>query len=241
MEHLHTYHDGSVLYRISARALCHIPIWKGNRIIDLEHVQRLRESVADIRRLDSGYRIVSYEEEEKGELVKRSYVVDGQHRIRILRDVLTAAGPELDFVVTVTEREMDSEAEVIQYFQEINRVRPMEYAEDPQLLVHPYLQAFVEAYRQPARPVRSGSTRRPYLSLDRFREVLVANVAELRQWQPADFVAMTQRENQRLLMELDAHPMAGAQESMRRKTLDLGFALAHDPQMEWLRTALRQR
>jgi hypothetical protein len=41
MEYLHTYNDGSCLYRTSARALCCVPIWKGNRIIDMEHVKHL--------------------------------------------------------------------------------------------------------------------------------------------------------------------------------------------------------
>jgi hypothetical protein len=48
---------------MSARALIRIPIWKGNRIIDLEHVKNIKDSV-DYRAylLDSGYRTIQYDE-----------------------------------------------------------------------------------------------------------------------------------------------------------------------------------
>jgi hypothetical protein len=41
MELLHTYHDGSRLYKMSALSLTKIPIWKGNRNIDLHHVSNI--------------------------------------------------------------------------------------------------------------------------------------------------------------------------------------------------------
>ena len=122
MEFLHSYNDGSSLYRMSARSLCRIPIWKGNRMVDLAHVQTLKGAVGpEITRLDSGYKVIRYEEEEeKGGRVMKSYVVDGQHRIRVLQDAFTVLGPEVDFIVTVTEMEVATEEEAIRYFNQIN-------------------------------------------------------------------------------------------------------------------------
>ena len=63
MELIHTYSDGSKLFKMSALALIRIPIWKGNRIIDLEHVKNIKESVNyNAYFLDSGYKTIQYDE-----------------------------------------------------------------------------------------------------------------------------------------------------------------------------------
>lgn len=234
MERLHTYHDGSVLYRMSARALCHIPIWKGNRIVDSDHVQTLKETVGNVIDLDSGYRLVCYEEEEKGGMVKRSYVVDGQHRIRILSEVLRE-NPDVDFVVTVTEIELPSEEEVIRYFNQINHSKPLQYKEDPHLTVNRYLEGVMRAYARPVRLIRSGTTRRPYLSLDRFRQVLLKHIDLLRKRTVEEFVEMCDEENQRMIEQLSQ-----GDDALRRKTVECGFALAWDDKFKWVEDGLRR-
>lgn len=57
---LATLHDGSVLKIIRAKQLINIPIWKGNRIIDMKHVDELAAAVGEnVKRLDFNYRIVT--------------------------------------------------------------------------------------------------------------------------------------------------------------------------------------
>jgi hypothetical protein len=182
MEFLHHYSDGSCLYRMSARALCRIPIWKGNRTVDKKHVQALKDSIQNkINHLDSGYRLIRYEEDdENGSTVKKSYLVDGQHRICVLLDKLQEIGPEYDFIVTVTELELKSEADVIQYFNQINHAKPISFVEDDQMIVNRYWKGIIDGFESKFKLIRQGGTRRPYLSADRLREHLVKNIQLLK-------------------------------------------------------------
>jgi hypothetical protein len=243
MEFLHRYSDGSCLYRMSARALCRIPIWKGNRIIDEKHVQELKQSVGDkVHHLDSGYRLIRYEEEdEKGTAVKRSYVVDGQHRIRVLMDKLQESGPEYDFIVTVTELELGSEADVIQYFNQINHAKPILFTEDDKMIVNRYLKGVMDAFDSKWKWIRQGATRRPYLSADRFREHLVKHVHLLKRWSVSGFVEACKERNRQILLELTNQLEKTIREktvikdqNTMKKTIELEFGLAWDDKMRWI-------
>ena len=242
MEFLHSYHDGSRLYRMSARALCRIPIWKGNRIIDMDHVHRLKASVGENHlMLDSGYKVIRYEEEEeKGERVKKSYVVDGQHRIRVLQDAFSEADPDIDFIITVTEIELTSEEEAIRYFNQINHAKPISYTEDDNMIANRYLEGVLKGYDSKLRLIRQGATRRPYLSADRFREHLVKNITLIKLYSVEVFVRICRAANEQLL---DVVRMRTEQEGpdgiMAKKMVELGFALALDDKFKWLPTMLR--
>ena len=120
---LHTYHDGSQLYRMSARALSKIPIWKGNRIIDITHVANIKQSILNnIKLLDSGYKIIRYMEEDEDEKsISKYYLIDGQHRVSIVSEYFRNDANATDFMVTVTEIYVESEIDAIQYFNQINK------------------------------------------------------------------------------------------------------------------------
>lgn len=242
MEFLHKYSDGSCLYKMSARALCRIPIWRGNRIIDDKHVSALKESVGTyVERLDSGYRIIRYEEEdEKGQRTKQSYVVDGQHRIRVVMDALQAAGPEWDFIVTVTELELTSEGEVIQYFNQINHAKPILFTEDDQMIVNRFIKGIMDGFDSKWKLIRQGGTRRPYLSVDRFREHLLKNVTLLKRWTVTEFVDACRKKNLQLLQELKILCEKPSKDhNTIKKSLELEFALAWDDKMKWLPSLLQ--
>lgn len=237
MEFLHSYHDGSRLYRMSARALCRIPIWKGNRIIDMEHVQQLKTSIGENHMmLDSGYKVIRYEEEEeKGERIKKSYVVDGQHRIRVLQDAFSEADPEVDFIVTVTEIELTSEEEAIRYFNQINHAKPISYTEDDTMIANRYLEGILRKYSGPLRLIRQGATRRPYLSADRFRESLIKHITAVKRHTVDEFIERCHQANQTMLEMLRTSPPQGkSEQTMARKMVELGFALAWDEKFKWL-------
>lgn len=236
MEFLHSYHDGSRLYRMSARALCCIPIWKGNRIIDIDHVQQLKNVIGEnYRILDSGYKMIRYEEEEKGERIKKSYVVDGQHRIRVLLNAFSEAEPDIDFVVTVTEIELSSEEEAIRYFNQINHVKPISYTEDDTMVANRYLEGVLKKYSGSMRLIRQGATRRPYLSVDRFREHLIKHMDSVKKFTVESFVEHCHAANQMILGVLRTYIQEGGSERlMEKKMVELGFALAWDDKFKWL-------
>lgn len=237
MEFLHQYHDGSRLYCMSARALCRIPIWKGNRIMDMKHVQELKQSIGDhITSLDSGYKIIRYEEEEeKGNNVKKSYVVDGQHRIHILNDAFKTMEPHIDFIVTITEIELESEEKVIQYFNQINHAKPISYTEDDQMIVNRFLEAILKAFDSKLRLIRQGATRRPYLSSDRLREQLMKQIHLIKGRKPSDLVLYFQETNRCLIEELKMNiDIVDKNSIMKQKMIELHFGLAWDEKFRWL-------
>lgn len=242
MEFLHSYHDGSCLYRMSARALCRIPIWKGNRIIDLDHVQRLKSSIGqNYTVLDSGYKVIRYEEEEDNERIKKSYVVDGQHRIRVLLDAFSSLGPDMDFIVTVTEIELASEQEAIRYFNQINHAKPITYTEDNNMVINRYMEGVLKHYDSKSRFIRQGATRRPYLSSDRFREHMVKNIELVKQYTVEGFIHLCQISNEEIIKQLRTRmEQGGSDDLMVKKTVELGFALAWDDKFKWLPIVLRE-
>jgi len=222
---------------MSARALCRIPIWKGNRIIDEKHVQALKMSVGNkINNLDSGYRLIRYEEEdENGSSVKKSYLVDGQHRIRVLQDKLQEIGPEYDFIVTVTELELKSEGDVIQYFNQINHAKPISFVEDDQMIVNRYLKGIIDGFESKLKLIRQGGTRRPYLSADRLREHLVKNIQLLKRWSVSNFVEECKRKNYQIIEELKIMSEKQSKDlNTIKKSIELEFGLAWDDKMKWL-------
>ena len=119
---LHTFHDGSVLRTMSAKELVRVPIWNGQRTLDKAHAARIRDAVgAAVDRLDSGYRIVYYNEPNTGgKMVRQSYLIDGQHRAEVLREHFLSSLCEPDFTVVVTEKEVESETDAIEFFNAIN-------------------------------------------------------------------------------------------------------------------------
>jgi hypothetical protein len=209
--------------------------------VDLVHVQALKEAVGEnIARLDSGYKVIRYEEEEeKGNKVMKSYVVDGQHRIRVLQETFSLLGPEVDFIVTVTEKEVESEEQAIQYFNQINHAKPITYTEDDTMVANRYLTGILRAFESKMRVIRQGATRRPYLSADRLREKLIKHIHGVREYTVEEFVTYVCQVNERLLVEVRERAMTGAvgpETILAKKMVELGFALAWDEKCMWLRT-----
>lgn len=240
MEFLHAYNDGSCLYRMSARSLCQIPIWKGNRTIDPAHVEQLKRSIGDkIVMLDSGYKIIRYgEEDENGRRMKKSYIVDGQHRIQVLHDAFSVLRPDMDFIVTVTELDVSSEEQAIQYFNQINHAKPISYTEDDQMVANRYLTGILRVFDSKLKLIRQGATRRPYLSSDRLREHIVKSIQRVRTYSVDRFVELVQSVHEHLLKEVQERAQTGPpgpETTMARKMLELGFALAWDERFTWLK------
>jgi hypothetical protein len=242
MELLHTYSDESKLYKMSAKALIRIPIWKGNRIIDLEHVKNIKQSI-DYKGylLDSGYRTIQYDEvDENNTPVKKTYLIDGQHRISVVMDYFESVQDAKDFAVTVTEIRVETEADAIDYFNRINNVKPIQFKEDPNLIVNKYIQRLIASYPVKSKLIRNGITRRPYLSVDKLREALKKRVDNLKKISIEKFIKECKTVNTKLIQELEIRSLNEKEKEIKiiNKILELDFALAWDDKLQWLNDIL---
>ena len=231
MELIHTYSDSSKLFKMSALSLIRIPIWKGNRIIDLEHVKNIKESI-DYKAylLDSGYKTVQYNEmDESNKPVKKTYLIDGQHRISVVADYFENIQDAKDFSITVTEIR-------IEYFNKINNVKPIQFKEDPNLIVNKYLQRLITSFPVKLKLFRNGATKRPYLSVDKFREALIKRVDNLKKISIEKFIKECKNINTKIIQELEINSLNEKEKELKIiiKILELEFALAWDDKFKWL-------
>lgn len=218
---LHTYSDGSILRVMDASALMHIPIWKGNRHIDQIHVKNIKESTKAYF-LDSGYKIIQYEEDG----IKKSYLIDGQHRLSVVRDYFTTKTiedeyfehPIKDFKVTVTEITVTSESDAIDYFNKINNVKPVQYQEDPNLIINKYIKGFDNSFPGKLK------MKRPYLSSDKLRDALT-NIKSLQKISVEDFIKGCHIQNTKMLEHI-MKITRKKDEKIIKRMIELHFALA---------------
>lgn len=242
---LHTFHDGSVLQTMSAKELVKVPVWHGQRTLDKVHAAKIRDAVgAAVDRLDSGYRIVFYNEPDtSGRMVRQSYLIDGQHRAEVLREHFLSSLCEPDFTVVVTEKEVESETEAIEFFNAINNVKPQQWRTDPNILVNSYI-AEMEKRFNAKKPgfIRHTATVRPYLGADKLREALKAVVASLGQEKASIelFVQRALEKNKEMLGKASVLVLANTKDSKYyEKAAAVGFMLAVDPKLPWVRELAR--
>jgi hypothetical protein len=156
---------------MNARELVAIPVWNGNRTIDHNHVETIKASLHDIKALDFGFRIVTYMEDDAGgNRVKVSKIIDGQHRHKVLTDYFQENFCADDFQILVLEKPIDSESEIISDFRRLNTQLPIAWKSDPAMVANEYIKALEEKFNKKEKFIRSGATKRPYLSTDKIRE-----------------------------------------------------------------------
>jgi hypothetical protein len=233
---LHTYSDGCQLRLTTAKALIQIPIWKGNRVKDNAHVTALKEAVGSaVQTLDRGYHVIKYREPDAaGTLVEQSYIIDGQHRASVLIDFFASHLCEPDFPVTYIEAVVDNEADAIAYFNRINNVKPIHYKEDPILVANRYVEQIVRALpgTKSVPLFRDKATHRPYMGIDKLRDLLVGSVDKL-VCSPAAFARRVVEKNRRLIDEAALGLATGSipkkEVSIVTRAIELDFALGIDP------------
>ena len=225
MELLYTYSDSSKLYKMSALTLCRIPIWKGNRIIDLEHVKNIKESINSNDEVD-----------ESDKPIRKTYLIDGQHRISVVSNYFENINDAKDFEMTVTKIRVDSEIEAIEYFNKINNVKPIQFKEDPNLIVNKYLLRLIASFPVKSKLFRNGATKRPYLSVDKFRDALLKRVDNLKKISIEKFIKECKTTNTKIIQELEIRSLNEKEKELKiiKKILELEFALAWDDKFKWL-------
>jgi len=227
MELLYTYSDSSKLYKMSALTLCRIPIWKGNRIIDLEHVKNIKESINSNDEVD-----------ESDKPIRKTYLIDGQHRISVVSNYFENINDAKDFEMTVTKIRVDSEIEAIEYFNKINNVKPIQFKEDPNLIVNKYLLRLIASFPVKSKLFRNGATKRPYLSVDKFRDALLKRVDNLKKISIEKFIKECKTTNTKIIQELEIRSLNENELKIILKILELDFGLAWDDKFKWLDTIL---
>jgi hypothetical protein len=266
MSVLHTLNDGSLLRVMGAKELLNIPVWQGQRILDPVHVAALKVVVGtNVKQLDFGYRIVSREEENAfGSTVRVSYLVDGQHRAAVLRDYFAIHILEPDFSVVVLEKQVESEWDVISYFNALNNAKPVKWS-DPGLLTNKYIQELEAAFagggagagagagaaatkKKAQLLIRPGNAHRPYLSVEKLRTALLKEAAAGKlgstESEIKGFVERVVAWNAKTLKEAELTPLFSgsgkkqADVDMIYKSAKLGFMLALDPKLGWIKTLL---
>lgn len=213
-----TSNDGSTWKVMLASRLSAIEIWKGNRVCDDTHVETLSQSLdTNIKNINlNPFRIVSIHDETG--IVR--YIIDGQHRSKILKKYFMNPDAE-DFEVVVIEKECLNESEIIKLFKIINTSRSIKWKEDPILIANKYIDVLLKEFNiDPKKPViKSGKTIRPYLSVDKLRDILISKHVYDWKLTPFEFLEKAKQSNIYMLEKLEpTKPMV-------KKAIELKFAL----------------
>jgi len=219
-----------------------IPVWKGQRILNQAHADSIKEAIGpNVNRLDSGYTIIKYQEVEvDGCEIVVSYLIDGQHRASVLRDYYKDVICEPGFQLTVTEKEVESESDAIDYFNTINNAKPQCWT-DPTQIVNKYMMFLEKKFNTNRKCllIRPGSTNRPYLSSEKLREVLKKNIQKTTKHTAKDvedFVEKVDKLNKDMLrvFELETTQEKVKDATMKERAITIKFALAYDTHLKWM-------
>jgi hypothetical protein len=250
-ELLHTYNDGSRLMKSTVYELMKIPNWRGNRILDTDHAKKLQDTVENVQLLDKGYYVIVVPETDAaGKEIKQYYIVDGQHRLKVLREARDT-GFFPDFAVTYTEKDVEDQTGAIEYFNTINSMKPMPpQGEDPKLLVGYFISALEKQFT-PSRKIdmriKQGTAHFPNISIEAVRPILAANIDRLRSTKPIAFAENVWRWNRAHLDNLALELRDAAEDDDKKKKeedkrkyrcIEIKFALALDPKLPWILACL---
>ena len=170
----HVFSDGSKLYMMSAQQLCEINIWHGNRLLNEEHKNEIAAAiVGNIHAFENKpFHIVKIKERsESGQNLTMQYIVDGQHRVNIMKAVFDSNPFTDDFEVMVIEKMCSSEREISHYFKTLNNTKPIDYREDPKLIANEYINALQSRFGTTL--IKSVRTRAPYLCAESLRNEFI--------------------------------------------------------------------
>jgi hypothetical protein len=240
---LHTLNDGSIVQIMKASDLVKIGVWKGNRIIDSDHVKAIMTTVdKHVSSLDFGYRLVNYKiMDGGGKSITITELVDGQHRHAVLCEYFKTNLFSEDFPVVVTIKHVESEDDIVEYFNMLNNVKPIIWS-DPTLIINKYIGALEKAFnKSKSLMIRLGATHRPYLSADKLRDEF--NKYKGLSGNKSDVSAFVERvnnwNNERVRTADLTVALGGKHSEFVGKAANVGFMLAVDPKLPWIRECLK--
>lgn len=232
MASVFTSTDGSVYKVLSAKLLSEYPIWKGNRILDEIHVTNIKQNMKDVKLLNMNpFRIAALKDDEN---VVHRYIIDGQHRHAILKEYFSNPDAS-DFEVLVAGRVFQTESEVMDYFKIINSTKSIIWKEDPVLCANQYIQALtIEFNKDIKKPMfRHGKTTRPFISIDKLRDILISKRVSNWKQTPQEFVEETILKNQQLLNGYRLKD-EDSLTNMEIRAINYDFVLGLDDKFSWI-------
>uniref|UniRef100_A0A6C0D6I4 ParB/Sulfiredoxin domain-containing protein n=1 Tax=viral metagenome TaxID=1070528 RepID=A0A6C0D6I4_9ZZZZ len=233
---LHTFLDKSVLQKIKAKELIGIPVWRGNRFIDLDHADKIKSAIGNKpETLDSTiFRVVKYKDGD----IQQKYLVDGQHRQYVIKKYYEEQYIlPINFDVLVHEKTVESEADAIEYFNAINNTKPQQ-DNDPKILANKYILALEKHFVKLIRP-EGKNTKRPFLSNDLLRKVLEENATMLKQSNEfvKRFIERVDTWNKKKIPEYELS-LFEKKDSILQSCIDKKFVLAFDARLPWIKECL---
>lgn len=219
------FSDGSVLKEYSARALCHVENWNGNRLQDDNHIARISNSLDSIQDLDKQlYTVVLITVDGQ----ERIFVIDGQHRIAVLKRYFQALDVE-DFQVLVVEVRCSDESEIIQRFKLLNQTKAIHWREDPVMIANMFVDVLCKEFnKNPKKPlIKPGKTNKPYLSSDRLRQALIQRSVVNWRMTPQEFALRCREINDQKIEDLEDST------TTNKRAREMKFALGIMDDFEW--------
>jgi hypothetical protein len=234
---LFTSADGQILGIASAKLVSTLPVWEGNRNILDDHVKDIQQSLGDdVELLNHTIFRIALVTLDTG--VIKHYIVDGQHRAQVLKEYFEKNPFNTDFDALVGIKEFDNESDIIKYFQDINRVRAIQWKEDPNVIANKYIQALLDYFQPPVKKgkpkilcFRHGRTRKPYISIDLVRQMLLAKYDGNWLITPEQFLQQAQHHNEKLLQKIQEKTVQSPTEITQ---IAIEFALANDDKFLWI-------
>lgn len=164
-------------------------------------------------------------------MLQESAIVDGQHRARVLSEYYAACPSESEFPVIVLEKRVESEYDVISYFNAINNSKPIKYT-DSNLVVNKYIQELEKVFNMKKQlAIRPKATCRPYLSADKLREQFTKYANHLSDSSVAaqEFATRVKEWNQKQLLAVSSSDPDCVQKAAKAE-----FMLAVDSRLRWI-------
>jgi hypothetical protein len=142
-----------------------------------------------------------------------------------------------DFPVVVLEKAVESEYDIIIYFNALNNAKPILWT-DTTLIVNKYIAELEAGFNKPKlQLIRKGNAHRPYLSVEKLRIALSA-IKDISA-SPTAIKAFVERSKAwNTAYVARAYTIAAftneKEYAMLLKCADAGFMLAHDPKLGWV-------
>jgi hypothetical protein len=210
----------------------------------MNHVENIKRKIGNrIHVLDNGYKIVKYMEfDAGGKSIEVAYLIDGQHRQKVLKDYYEGRYCESDFEVIVLEKHVESEEEIIEYFNALNNTRPIQWS-DPNLIINKYISALSTVFNSNKKnPLIRPNAKRPYLSIDKLRESFGKINTDSLKTSTEDiqrFVDRVKKYNQEKIKNADLESTFMEKESkFILRGAELKFMLAVDLSYPWIQKCL---
>jgi hypothetical protein len=159
---------------------------------------------------------------------ERIFVIDGQHRLTIMKRYFQALDVE-DFTVLVVEVRCSDESEIIQRFKLLNQTKAIHWKEDPNMVANMFVDLLCREFNKNLKKplIKPGKTNKPYLSSDRLREALIQRSVVNWRMTPQEFALRCREINDQKIEDMDDTT------TTKKRAIELNFALGIMDDFKW--------